>query len=140
MGKEDSRRLGLTRSLIAGVSLGTIALVQVGCATPAGQTGASGQVAALAPASGTEEQLCERVLATSDHRDVEALLRTYPNGRCVPATLSALPPQTLTQISPVALAGLPRSSVNRIAPDARVHLRLPGSGAKAGGGGLGSSS
>lgn len=126
--------------MIAGVSLGSIALVQVGCAPPAGQNGGAGPISAQVSASGTEEQLCERALASGDHRDVEALLRAHPNGRCVPATLAALPPQTLTQVSPLVLAGLSRPSINRIPPQARIHLRLPVSSSEAGGGVGGSSS
>ncbi len=137
MNEAKSRRSGLTRSLLAGVSLGSIALVQVGCA-PAGdqqQSAAAAQVQAEARAAGSEEQLCERALATQNYRDVETLLQAYPTGACVPATLAALPPETLSQISPTVLRGMSRPALNRIPPQAAIHMRIPRSSARAGGGG-----
>lgn len=125
MEQEQPRRSGLTRSLLLGVSLGSIAVVQVGCATPQAQNEAR--------TAGTEEQLCERALASADRSDVEELLRAYPNGRCVPATLSALPPETLAQISPSVAARLSPATLAQVAPEARIHLpKRQGSGGPTG--------
>ncbi len=138
MSKVQSRRSGLTRSLLAGVSVGSIALVQVGCAPASNQqAGPSAQVMAEARAAGSEEQLCERALETQNYRDVETLLVAYPTGSCVPATLAALPPETLSQISPTVLRGMSRPALNRIPPQAAIHMRIPGSNARAGAAGGG---
>lgn len=146
MNDEASRRSRLSRSLLAGVSLGSIVLVQVGCAPAesqnagAAQVQAQSQVQAEARAAGSEEQLCERALQTRDRRDVETLLRAYPSGRCVPATLAAMPAETLAQVSPAVLRGMSRPALNRIPPVAAIHLRIPNDGTRSGSIGGGGSS
>jgi hypothetical protein len=125
MSKDESRRSSLTRSLLAGVALGSVALVQVGCTTQDGGAGAGGFTQASGSV-GTEAELCDRALASRSRGDVEALLRSYPNGRCVPATLAAMPPQTLSQLSPSVVGRMSPSTLGRIPPETAIHLRRPG--------------
>ena len=140
MGRQDSKRSNITRSLLTGVSIGSIALVQVGCAPAGNQTTGAAQVQAEARAEGSQEQLCERVLQTRDYRDVETLLKAYPNGRCVPSTLAALPPETLTQVSPTVLSRMSRMTVNRIPPETAIYLKFSRSSGRSGSLGGGGSS
>ena len=122
MRSAGSHRHGFTSTLLAGISLGTIALVQIGCAPD------EGQGAGAAPAVQTAEvdqQLCQRALQTRDYRDVERLLATSPNARCMPGTLAAMPAATLAQVSPRVLGTLPRAARNRIPATAAVHLNFP---------------
>lgn len=139
MGADDSGRSRLTRSLLAGVALGTVAVVPVGCAT---QDGGFQPAAGRATASGTEAELCSRALASGDYRDVDALLRAYPNGSCVPATLTAMPPQTLSRLSPSVLARLSPATIAQVPAEQAIYLRTAarndnnssGSGPSGGGG------
>lgn len=107
----------LTRALILGASLGGVSLVSVGCAPTVTTT----------PQSDTQavRDLCARVLSTKDPRDLEQLFQSYPTSSCLNPTLSALPPQTLTQVSPAVLAGVPTSVRNRIPPAPKSLLRFP---------------
>jgi hypothetical protein len=120
MGGVDNGRSRLTRSLLAGVALGSVAVVQVGCAT---QDGGFQPAAGRATASGTEAELCSRALASGDYRDVDALLRAYPNGSCVPATLTAMPPQTLSRLSPSVLARLSPATIAQVPAEQAIYLR-----------------
>ena len=140
MGRQATKRSNITRSLLTGVSIGSIALVQVGCAPAGNQNAGAAQVQYEAQAEGSEEQLCERALQTRDYRDVETLLKAYPNGRCVPATLAAMPPETLTQVSPTALTRMSRATVNRIPPATAIYLKFPRSSGRSGSIGGGGSS
>ena len=117
-----SHRSGFTKSLLAGISLGTIALVQIGCVSDDGQ--GAGPTQAVQPAE-VEQQLCQRALQTQDYRDVERLLATSPNARCMPGTLAAMPAATLAQVSPRVLGNMPRAARNRIPTTAAVHLNFP---------------
>jgi hypothetical protein len=122
MSKDETRRSSLTRSLLAGVALGSVTLVQVGCAPqdggadPAGFTQASGSVK-------TEAELSNRALTTRTRRDVEALLQTYPNGRSVPATLAAMPPETLSQVSPSVVERMSPATLDRLSPETATQMR-----------------
>ena len=118
---EDDVAAGLTRALLLGVSLGTVALTQVGCEPAVAPRAAAG----AGPDAAPEAALCERALETSDPRDVEALLVAHPRGDCVIPTLAALPPQTLPAISPAVLARLPTSVRDRIPPRVAARLRMP---------------
>jgi hypothetical protein len=123
----DPKLAALTRSLVLGVSVGTISLTQVGCAAFQSATGgappdesAAPQAAPQAPvafeglAEG-ESQLCSRALETRSPEDVDAVLLRYPESRCVGPLLGAMPASTLGALSTAAVSGLPRS----------VLLRLP---------------
>jgi len=121
---------GLTRSLLLGVSLGAISLTQVGCAPQAGTTATPARTAyAAQPApitvrSEDERQICTRALRSQSVADVNRLLTTYPDSRCIVPLLSAMPARTLAGLSPDAVAGLP--SAVRGALPARVTASLPG--------------
>jgi hypothetical protein len=125
MSRDETRRSSLTRSLLAGVALGSVTLVQVGCATQDGAGGTAGFTQASGSV-GTQAELCDRALASRTRGDVEALLRAYPNGRCVPATLAAMPPQTLSQLSPSMVGRMSPTTLGRVPPEAAIHLRTPG--------------
>jgi hypothetical protein len=138
MARGEAEKTGLTRALLMGVALGTIPLVQVGCAQieEALNTGAATQPQATQPqatdstpgaavVTGSERELCDRALASRQRQDVEALISRYPSAGCIPSVLAAQSPQTLNQISPAVLAALPPSTVRRIPQSTRAQLRLP---------------
>jgi hypothetical protein len=110
----------LSRALVMGATLGTIPLMQIGCAPQA-----VAPVPAVAAPIVSEEEYCRRALATSSVADAEALLRAYPAGRCIGPVLSALPRETLAQISPATLQALPAETRASIPPSSAVHLRVP---------------
>lgn len=119
---EEKSLSQLTRSLMMGVSVGTIALTQVGCTAPAGY---GGQRAGGAPqvSSEGEERLCNRALETRAASDVNALLVAYPSSRCIVPLLNTLPASTLGSLSVSALTGL-SPSVRRAIPT-RIRSQLP---------------
>lgn len=132
----DQRNVaGLTKALVVGAALGTMPIVLVGCAPSQGSEGAT------ATPSASEQQLCDRALNSQDPKDVEDLLRSYPRASCIPALLSTLPPQKLSQISPSVLGDMPQSVRRRIPRETRVFLFFPSddgpSGSGPGGGGRG---
>lgn len=106
--------------------MGTIPLIQVGCA-PAneGFNSASGTPPQASVSAEEQQQLCARALETEDPRDVEALLLADPSGGCVNATLIAMPAATLTQVSPAVLNQLPDRVQRNLPNRAKVYLRLP---------------
>ena len=103
----------LTRSIMLGVSVGTVALTQVGC-TPydLAQAGLM-----------TEQEACARALASRTTADVNLVLELFPNSQCIPSMLAAMPPATLASLSPAALAGL-SPEILRALPQA-VRAQLP---------------
>jgi len=119
----DDKLSALTRSLILGVSLGTIALTQVGCVSDASSyaSAASGVAAEL---QGEERRLCARALETKSPSHVNALLGAYPSSRCVVPLLRAMPPEVLAALSPRAVRGLPPSVIRAL--PARIVAQLPG--------------
>lgn len=106
----------LTHSIMLGISMGTVALTQVGC-TEAGMTQLSG-----AAATG-EQEACARALASKAPADVDAVLDRFPSSNCIPPLLGAMPPATLAALSPDALRGLSLSVANSI--PAAVRAQLP---------------
>jgi hypothetical protein len=112
-GDDGSDLNGLTRALLVSVSLGTISLTQVGCAIPG-----------VGPTA-TRQELCEQALRSGDARDVDRLIRRYPGADCIAPTLAALPPQTLSRISPAALDRLPATVRRQIPPQTAIYLRFP---------------
>jgi len=116
----DPKLSALTRSLVLGVSVGTISLTQVGCAAvqeafgtesfgqPAGPA-APQQSGTLDGLSAGENQLCSRALETQSPSDVEAVLLRYPESQCVGPLLGAMPASTLGALSSEAVSALPRS-------------------------------
>ena len=120
----DQKLSALTRSLILGVSVGTLGLTQVGCAplgVPAPGAPAEGAVPIRVPA-GEEAQLCRRALETRAAADVEALLVRFPQSRCVGPLLGAVPAQTLSALSPASLAAVPEPVLRDLPPQVRAHL------------------
>ena len=115
----------LTRSLMIGASLGSVPLLQVGCAPVevAGPASADGAPSTVAVASQAERSLCEQVLATRSAGDVDRLMTEFPSSRCIAPLLNALPAPTLASLSPQAVAGLDASVVGRLSP--RVAAQLP---------------
>jgi hypothetical protein len=127
----DERNLGgLTRALLLGAAVGTLPLVQVGCAvapSPASSPTVSpalGPTATVNPALATDQELCARVLSSRSARDAEVLLRNYPGALCVPPALAALPPSALAAISPSALALIPPAARAQIPAEAARYLRF----------------
>jgi hypothetical protein len=121
----------LTRALLLGASLGGVALVQVGCERLPDLLGTGGGSAGDGTSMSSEESaaadsLCQRALETENATDLEALLQTYPRAPCLNPTLLALPPATLTLVSPSVLGRLPTDVRNSIPARAESFLRFPG--------------
>jgi hypothetical protein len=127
MSNDEPSAAALSRALFLGASLGTLPLLQVGCAatpfTPA--TGGVGEWGASGASAPGAIVLCARALETRDPAAVEELLRSYPSAPCIVPTLDAMPRETLAQISPGVLDGLSDGVRNQIAPGTASHLRLP---------------
>ena len=116
----DPKLAALTRSLVLGVSVGTISLTQVGCAAVQNTFGANPSDGSAVPQATPQEsvtieglgqaetQLCSRALETQSPADVDAVLLRYPESRCIGPLLSAMPASTLSALSRDAVAGLPR--------------------------------
>ncbi len=119
----DDKLSALTRSLILGVSLGTIALSQVGCASDPSSyaTADSGVFSEL---QGEEGRLCTRALESKSPAHVNAVLVGYPSSRCVVPLLRAMPPEVLAALSPKAVRGLPQAVIQAL--PRRVVAQLPG--------------
>ena len=123
----DERLSALTRSLIAGVSLGGIAVSQVGCLAdnPFTRQGRAERSVAELP-DGSERALCASALQSKSVRDVNAILAGFPSSRCIPPLLGAMPASVLVALSPAAVAGLDPSVVSALPP--RVSANLPRTG------------
>lgn len=104
----------LTRSIMLGVSVGTVALTQVGC-TPYDLA----QAGLL-----TEQEACARALASKATADVNLVLEIFPTSQCIPSLLAAMPPATLASLSPAALAGLSPEVLRALPPGVRAQLPL----------------
>jgi hypothetical protein len=127
----DERNLGgLTRALLLGAAVGTLPLVQVGCAVAPSPAPSSAPSPApsptpmVNPALATDQELCARVLSSRSARDAEVLLRNYPGAGCVPPALAALPPSALAAISPSALAQIPPAMRVQIPAETARYLRF----------------
>jgi hypothetical protein len=117
---EDRKLSALTRSLLLGVSLGTVGLTQVGCTDTANAPGTP----VVRGVTGNEAALLDSALTSKSVRDVNAFLSQYPRSRGVAPLLTSLPPSTLAALSPRAVAGIPASTVNSL--PANVQRQLPG--------------
>jgi hypothetical protein len=112
----DPKLAALTRSLVLGVSVGTISLTQVGCAAIQDAVGAGPSEESAQPQAAPREsvavegesQLCSRALETQSPADVDAVLLRYPESRCIGPLLAAMPASTLGALSGQAVSGLPR--------------------------------
>jgi hypothetical protein len=118
----------LTRSLMLGVSMGTITLTQVGCQQLPSPGSVSNETQAASPMTTEgmpqgEANLCARALETKSPNDVDAVLLQYPQSRCVRPLLSAMPAATLVALSPDAVSGIPRETL-RLLP-CNVLVQLP---------------
>jgi hypothetical protein len=113
----------LTRSLLLGVSLGTVGLTQVGCAAIEVEQMVSGMDRGAA-LTVREANLCSTALRSRAAADVEALMSAYPASRCLPPLLRAMPASTIAALSPEVVAGLDPSVLRALPPD--LLARLPG--------------
>jgi hypothetical protein len=100
----------LTRTILTGVSAGTLVLTQVGCAP-------AYRVEASAGANPEEVQLCSRALDTRRAVDVETFIKSYPTSQCVAPLLNAVPKGTLGAVTQGALAGVPPEVLAQVEPD-----------------------
>jgi hypothetical protein len=131
MARDEADRSGLTRALLVGVALGTVPLLSVGCAQleqvfqPNPDARPEARDASSVAAQGSEQELCDRALASRARGDVEALIARFPSARCIPDVLSALTPQTLNQLSPATLGLIPPETQRRIPRATAAHLRFP---------------
>lgn len=118
----DDKLSALTRSLVLGVSLGTIALSQVGCVSDS--TSYTAEPGVFSELRGEERRLCSRALATKSPAHVNAVLASYPSSRCVVPLLRAMPPDVLAALSPTAVRALPRNVIQAL--PRRIVAQLPG--------------
>lgn len=115
----------LTRSLVLGVSVGAIALTQIGCQPLEPQpvrAEAQGPVTVTGLPEG-EARLCSQALESRAAADVDAVLVQYPRSRCVGPLLGAMPAATLAALSPAAVRGVPEITIRQL--PASVLLELP---------------
>ncbi|RWC06042.1 hypothetical protein [Mesorhizobium sp.] len=117
----DEKLSALTRSLITGVSLGGIALTQVGC-VPEWRVMAKAQ--AERDVNEAEGAMCATALQSRSPRDINAFLNSYPSSRCIAPLLGAMPASVLAALSPSAIARLDSSVLSAL--PARVRVSLPG--------------
>lgn len=116
----------LTRSLMLGASVGTIALTQVGCAPATTTSNAAADGAGATQnvsLTGNEKVLCDRALESRAASDVNALMSQHPGSSCVVPLLSAMPPATLAALSTSTLTSLDRSV--QMSMPREVISRLP---------------
>lgn len=107
---------------MTGASLGTVALVQVGCSPSAPQADEVGK-ANLSIARGQEGALCEAALNSSAASDVDRLIAQYPSSPCIAPILNAMPASTLAALSPSSLLLLDGDVADKL--DSRVVAQLP---------------
>ncbi len=127
----DNTRLSkLTRTLMIGVSTGTVALTQVGCAEISEvlefDSIGSGQQQTVVAESPEAQRLCTRALQTRAAGDVEAFLRAHPNSNCVAPLINALPASTVVAVSEQAYSALPRSAWRDISRSRSMALLQAG--------------
>lgn len=115
----DEKLSALTRSLIIGASISTLALA--GCVTQEQAEAQLPQVVQTLPSN--EAGLFRRASERKDPRSVNTFLRRYPNSRGVVPLLSALPCDTNSALSPRAVAGIPEETRRRLPQ--RVTSCLP---------------
>ena len=138
----DEGLSNLTRSLLVGISLGSVVLTQVGCApeeVEAMVAQTSGDMA-LAP---RERSLCAAALKSQSAADVDQLLLRYPKSRCISPLLRSMPPSVLSSlsfravnaVSPEILASLPPYVLSQLpqgtrapAPRAAAVVRVDDNG------------
>lgn len=120
MGNDD-KLSALTRSLILGISLGTVALT-TGCVSQGAVTDSATQGSITAGLRADEARLCQRALDTRRADDVNAFLQQYPQSRCVVPLLNSLPNRTLAALSPRALSRVPPATLRRLDADAQAGL------------------
>lgn len=84
----------------------------------------SGPSSASARISATEQELCDRALASRSARDVDALITAYPAAGCIPAALTAMPPETLRAVSPAALRRMAPAVRSQIPAQTAQYLRF----------------
>ena len=123
----DEKLSGLTRSLLIGVSLGSIALTQVGCAPSTATPSAAvygGDATKISVRSADEGQLCTAALRSKAVADVNQLLVRYPDSRCIAPLLTALPAHVLAGLSPTAVQGISQQVYGTL--PAKVVSSLPG--------------
>lgn len=117
MSDEQRSARALTRSLMLGLSVGAVAVVQVGCSPTQGDS------MGFAPVnSESVAVLCERALQSRQVGDVEALIRAAPRADCVAPTLAAMPQSTLVQVSPQLLVTLPRSVRDQLPTEVKNQI------------------
>lgn len=105
----------LTRSIMLGVSIGTVALTQVGCTE---------EQLAQAVMLG-EQEACARALASKAAADANLVLERFSGSQCIPSLLAALPPATLAALSPAAVAGVDADILSALSPEVRAQLPIP---------------
>ena len=117
----DKKKLSaLTRSLMIGVSTGSIALSQVGCAyvpewLHINSTSAKG-------AESEESRLLNKAVRSRTPADVEAYLSAYPESPRVAPLLNSMPQSTLLALSDDAVTRLPESTLDELAPSVAATL------------------
>lgn len=121
----DEKLSILTRSLITGVSLGGIALTQVGCVSELPTIAKVRAERAANELEGGERSMCAKALQSKSPRDINALINGYPSSRCIGPLLGAMPASVLAALSPAAVARLDPSVLSAL--PARVRASLPGS-------------
>lgn len=123
----DSTKLSkLTRTLMIGVSTGTVALTQVGCAEISEvlefDSVGSGLQQTVVAESPEAQRLCTRALQTRAVGDVEAFLRAHPNSNCVAPLINSLPGSTVVAVSEQAYSRLPLSTWREISRSRSMAL------------------
>jgi len=113
-----------------GVSTGTVALTQVGCAEVVEAINFDSVQASpqptVATTSAAEQQACSRALQTRSTSDVEAFIRAYPASACVAPLINAMPTSTVVALSQDALSRVPRATwedVSRNRAQALIQAR-----------------
>ncbi len=117
----DKKKLSaLTRSLMIGVSTGSIALSQVGCAYIPEWLHLDS--ASAKGAESEESRLLNQAVQSRSPADVEAYLSAYPESPRVAPLLNSMPQSTLLALSDDAVKGLPESTLDELAPSVAATL------------------
>lgn len=113
MGDQDKNKARALRSLLLSVSVG--GLLTAGCTTNSGPEARhmhADQEARHAPMA--DRDRCSAAVASNSPAAVNSVLRHAPDDPCIPAMLSALPPNVLARVNRHLVMRLPPAQLNAI--------------------------
>jgi len=112
MGDQDKNKARALRSLLLSVSVG--GLLTAGCTTNSGPEARHMHAEHEAKHAPMAKDSCSAAVASNSAAAVNSVLRHAPDDPCIPAMLSALPPNVLARVNRHLVERLPPAQLDAI--------------------------